>query len=675
MLTLWSRAAQNPGTCRCISSVSNVPAMAARRGHTCLPRCWALGTPTSTFFYTTIFAAGLAMDAKAKVDRNRQWDDAFSQLREALDHPLNPTSTQQKAERTKKSAEPQTYGPQEPGGSPQDSDWDTVRRLASTDLGDELALHDWEVSRLDSAAQTWADLGFDSRMPGAQVLAWPANTGRDLIPYHLPPQSLWAPDSLRWKAMRRRHSHKKLAMQEMVTGLLIHNLIRHADLARTLTKADDLLSRLSPEIRHILSYTEEQASTVRADFLQDMERLHRVHASSPVEMINRARMLVTQTAAPSYFQDADGDFYDICKQMNESIKQLVQNCGKGDEREKGVVIAKICHNLLVSTASPDLHTFNILISGFTLWRRARLVDDVIAALFASKTRPNELLCRQILDHYTMQSRPEDFTRFVAKMRGVGDALTLASPTININEAGQERLIRVNAEKIYQKVYPTPMVFGSLINGVLKFAGFDRALDVYYEMKADGWGLTIPGLTRLLADCVRRADWQSGIYVWEEINSIKAKVKPSYVAKAYHHMLSLCSVTGNTVAFNQILNEVAKRGFDQKNILNAALKTTRWAQHKRNNLAPAWAADNLMIAVSGYANDASPFNKMVDDYLPDDVELGAGDSTQPSSEGSPAMQNQEHNTEDMKERTPIDPMEAWSAWVEHEVGERPKDPKL
>lgn len=672
MLALWSRVTQNPGTCRCVSCVSNAGAVARRRGQRGLGGSWVLGTPTSTFLYTTVFAAALTIDARAKSDRNRQWDDAFAQLRDALDRPPNV------ARPARGAAEPdQTSLPaaeHDSNGIFEESDWQSVRRVANMDLGSTGCPAQREASQLDAAAQTWQDLHFDSRLPGAQALAWPANTGRDLIPHNLPPQSLWAPDVLRWKAMRRRHTRKKMAMQELATGFLIHNLVKHAGLARFSASADDILKRLSPHIRHIASSPGDEIGTAREAFLADMERLHLTDVNSSAEHIANARVHVASPGIPSYHQDADGDFYEICKQMNDSIAQLLRQCGKGNDREKALVVAKICHNLLVSTAAPDLHTFNILIAGFKLWRNASLVDDAIAAFFASKIRPNELVCTQILNHYSTQSRPNDFSRFVARMRGVGDALALANPAINVNEAGQDRLVRINEDKVYQKVHPTPMVFAALIDGVMKFAGFDRALDVYYEMKADGWGLAIPALTRLLGDCIRRADWEGGTYVWEEINSIKTKVKPSYVAKAYHHMLSLCSVTGNTVAFNQVLAEIAKRGFDQRSIINAAMKTTRWAQHKKDNMAPAWAADNLMIAVSGYLNDAKPSNNTFDEHLLDDMDFEDVPYTQQSSEESPAARTMQSNTGLLTKDNPIDTREAWSSWVEHEFGERPKDPK-
>jgi hypothetical protein len=348
--------------------------------------------------------------------------------------------------------------------------------------------------------------------------------------------------------------------------------------------------------------------------------------------------------------------------MNQGISRLLRRVGPKDEQEKVFAVAKVCHNLLVSTAAPDLQTYNILLSGFRSWGHTKLVDDVIAAFYSAKIRPNEILCRHVLGHYVSKGRSASFSRFVARMRGVDDALMLATPSVTITEECNDRLVRVEDDKVYQKVHPTPMVFTALIKGVLEFAGFDRALDIYYEMKADGWGLDMPGLLALLRDCIRRVDWEGGTYVWEEINSIKTKAKPKYVAKAYQNMLGLCSVTGNTVAFNKVLNEVVKRGFDQQLILKAAFTATQMAQHMGDNTAPAWVADNLMIAVSSYLNDAKSSKAELDDAVMDDDTF---------TQHLPLARNTEPVTSDES----VDQKEAWSSWVEHELGEKPKDPEL
>jgi hypothetical protein len=633
--------------------------VARRGGQTALRGSWAFGTPTSTFVYTTIFAAGLAIDARAKAARNKQWEQAFAHLEEAAGSQPSREGAKE-TEAATESAHPPYYHGVHLANLPRDLDWAVMGRIVGMELEDDEILQAKEIrSQIrDYAEMDWDDLRFDSRYPGAQALEWPANTGPDLVRYNLPPQSLWAPDVLRLAAMRRRHTWKKLAMQNLSAGFLVHRLLRGADVARFSATASDEFTKLAPQIQKVIAMTAEEDQAARLEILEAIEYLQRAPVDSPTAEIDTARIRVDHPAIPSYRQDADGDFYGITKQLNQGLRRLLQNTDKGNDRKQALALTKICHNLLVSSASPDLQTFNTLLAGFRRWHRPASVDSVIAAFYTHKIRPNEITCREILGHYAFELRADDFSRFVAKMRGVGDALTLANPNITVNEASQGRLVRINQEKVYQKVYPTPIVFGALMSGVMRFAGFDRALDIYYEMKADGWGLDVPGLTKLLADCVRRADWEGGLYVWEEINSIKTKAKTHDMAGAYNHMLSLCSITGNTVAFNQILNDLAKGGFDRKAIIDAATKTTRWAQSKKGTLAPAWVVDNVMIAVADYMHDvksSDPVNV---------ADMVNSDDAMFKQHGPDVTEAAKSSTEDKKD--------LWAAWVEHEFGERPKD---
>jgi hypothetical protein len=545
---------------------------------------------------------------------------------------------------------------------PRDFDWEAMQRVVGMELDDDKVLQAQETKSQirDYAEMDWEDLSFDSRYPGEQSLEWPANTGPDIVRYNLPPQSLWAPDALRLAAMRRRHTWKKLALQNLSCGLLIHELLRRGNIARFSSTASDELAKLAPQIQEVIAMTEDEGQQARLDILEAIENLHRTPVNSSVEDIDHARIRVDHPAIPSYHQDADGDFYAITRQLNEGLKRLLEDKHKGDDLKRALGLAKICHNLLISSASPDLQTINLLLAGFRRWQCPGLVDSVIAAFYVHKIRPNEITCREILGHYAFGSRPDDFSRFVAKMRGVGDALMLANPNITVNEASQDRLVRVNPEKLYQKVYPTPIVFGALLSGVMKFAGFDRALDIYYEMKADGWGLDVPGLTKLLGGCVRRADWDGGLYVWEEINSIKMNAKYRDMARAYSHMLSLCSITGNTVAFNQVLTDLSRGGFDRKAIIDGAEKTTRWAKKKKEHLAPAWVADNVLIAVADYMNVARSSDQVsMADVVDGDDEL--------FKQCSPDSAHDVVSNE-------VDKKEMWASWVEHEFGERPRVPE-
>ena len=549
-----------------------------------------------------------------------------------------------------------------------DSEWAAARRTVGMELNHDLTSPslDTQLQNQNLPSSLW-----DEQQPSGVHSEWPANTGPNLQPYHLPPQSLWAPEMVRLKAMRRRHTWKKLALQELSTSLLIHNLIALVNVQRfSRTAFSDPNSILSSQLQDVAMMAQPQAELARKDLLSNIELLHNMDADSAADNVVIATRHPDQLAVPSYHQDADGDFHIICQQMNRSINQLLQKVSTANDREEAQVILKICHNLLVSTASPDIHTFNALISGFRRWRRPRYVDAVIAAFYVHKLRPDEITCREIMGHYVVARRPDDFSRFVAKMRGVDDALMLADSKITVNAASHGRLIRVRKNKLYQKVHPTPMVFSALILGVLKFAGFDRALDIYYELKADGWGLDVQGLTTLLADCIRRSDWEGGTYLWEEIDNIKTKASSNDMAKAYYHMLSLCSITRNTVAFNQILSDVARRGLDRRSIMHAATVQTRRLRKASEYLAPAWTADNVLIAASDFIKGSQP--NTADAVVNADYD-DMNSRNDPTVDGE-SEEEEEYMNEDIVEETTSTAKDAWTSWVEHEFGIKPKDPE-
>jgi pentatricopeptide repeat protein len=660
MRALWSRAAPSPGSCAparaCVVAVSVAGFPAVRRRQSTLVQPWRV---------------------------------AYKRMRKARDRPLSAAEKLWASEGAQWAAM-SDHTPLE--ALPADLDWVAVEQAVAMDVvddDDDVGLLHKMHSRAyddpddpDDLDVSWNDLRFDSSLPGTQALQWPPNTGRPVAPYNLPPQSLWAPDELRWAAMRRRLTWKKLSMSEFVTALLIHNLMRALNVGVRFID----LSSLSPQIARLAALSPAEAQRAKQDIHDSLARLRMTPVDSRADDIARAREHPEQPAIPCYTQDADGDFHAVAQQLNRGLRHLLHHASskKMPDMDVADIVAKICHNLLVSSASPDVQSYNILLTGFKRLRRPDLVDRVVDAFHASKIRPNEITCREVLGHYITQSRPEDFSQFVSLMRGVGDALMLANPATNVNEASQGRLVRVSNTKVYQKMYPTPMVFGVLIGGVMKFAGFDRALDVYYEMKADGWGLDVPSLNRLLGDCIRRQDWEGGSYVWQEISSIKTIAMPYDMARSYEFMLSLCSVTGQTAAFNRLLSEVVMRGFDRKSILDAAMDATHWAQRKRTSHAPAWAADNVMIAVSGFVSDSKWASRL--EEMPADVEQD-DDMFVHSALGENASEYEDDDDDDDDDDDGPDTgpgseeldrikadQESWASWVEAEFGERPKDPE-
>ncbi|KAL1599778.1 hypothetical protein SLS60_007582 [Paraconiothyrium brasiliense] len=646
MIALWSRAIRTPGTCRCTSCSVNTSAVARRAGATGFKGAWVFGTPTSTFVYTTVFAAGLAIDAKAKRSRNEQWDSAFETIREelrALQTPAgrNPTDNVHKRDAGRSV-----------GSLPSDVEWDDVFKAIGMDMIDDAVFEkrQMESDTLAIPEVLWDLLHADARSNGPSLLDWPASTAPNPGPrYNLPPQSLWALERVRLKALRNRQIRKKLAIQELSICLLIHHLLGHS---RAYLSSDDDLASLSPHISSVAHLTPHERQKVKREILANLRAVQTTRKEEWPEDEMSIRLDPQFKAEPQYFQDNDGDFYHITEQLNVAIKKLFEEYHDKRKSPEHVAIAtaKICHNLLISSAAPNLQTFNILLTGFQKLEQPRLVDDVIKGMYVCRIRPNEITCAAILDHYTETQSPAEFSQFVAKMRGVSDALMMARPDITVNAAGGGRLVRISESRVYQKVYPTPMVFHALMYGVLKFAGFERAMDIYYEMKEDGWGLDVRGLSRLLDDCLHRADWQGGLVVWEEIANIKGRVNHDVLTKAYAQFLSLCSVAQKPAAFNTVLSDVVTRGYNRKAILKSVKEMTGAVRPKKGYLAPAFTADNLLIAVSDYMKSGEAAEAETAPFF---------EETDPSSSQDDAQSQEEGIAEQ------ADP---WDAWVEHELGE-------
>lgn len=534
----------------------------------------------------------------AKRKRNEQWEAAFADLREEISQPPEIDDIPNDGGFEEVESIGKSFFKPVEDIFPNGVDWDRIYSVAGMELVDD-GVFRRRLSRMqveDFSESFWNLLRFDSRLPGAPSPEWPANTGRPLTRHYLPPQSLWAPEHMRWTAIRRRQTTKKLATQGLSVGLLIHALLDHVNMSQV---SPDALKSLSPYIQDVARLDKSMKRNAWCEIRDIKYRITMIPAED-TRLIETEMINAHASGIPQYHQDGDGDFYHITEQMNTAIRTLLQKCKHPDQI--ALTTAKLCHNLLVSSAAPDVQTFNALIFAFGKWRRPRLIDDVIVALKNCHIRPNEITCAAVLNHYVQTNRPDEFSKYVARMRGINQALMLARPDVIISDASQGRLVRRSETKVYQKVHATPMVFNSLMLGVLKFAGFERAVDIYCELKEDGWGLDIPGLCHFLDDCIRRGDWQGGLFVWTEIDSIKAKAKRDNMLEAYTKMLGLCLVTGKTVGFERMLREAVRAGFDRKSLTRQARVLEDKAHMMPDpQLAPDLAAD-LVVNVSDYLSD-------------------------------------------------------------------------
>lgn len=544
--------------------MSNTTAL-ARRATIAAGKRLSRPGPSSTLLYSTIFAAAAVADGEAKRNRRDQWDAAISSAKKSVDPAKKSVERTSTVEGGVDGTD--TWFP-EPWRAPWLNDSDVLQRDRT--IGVEVindGIIDFEYRSGDDLE---GDLGgLWELLAGGARTDWPLNTGAQLFPHHLPPQSLWAPDHIRTKALRRRrYVWKKMRRIEISVAKLVYGLLERTKLYG---QPEVVTNTLPMGIRSIAALEPEEFHTSINDISLCLESV----IQTPIERVDEIRL--PNVACPNYRQDVHGEFHVVCDEMNSALQAIFRHRSTEPERT-GELVAKVCHNLLISSAPPDIRTYNILISGFARLERPELCSAAIKSFLETKIRPNEITCAAILDFYMQTNQPTEFSNFVALMRGINQGLMLAKPDIWINNAAKSRLARLSNGKVVQKVHQSPLIFNALMHGVLKFAGCDRAMEIYHEMKSDGWGLGYKGLMMFLEDCAKQQDWANGSLVWEEIQVLKKKTwamgghetknHRRWEHRAYNIMLDLCRNTGHPIAFAEILKEAIARGHSRKTVLKA-----------------------------------------------------------------------------------------------------------
>ncbi|KAH0382511.1 hypothetical protein KCU92_g6172, partial [Aureobasidium melanogenum] len=538
MQTLWSRIAQTGLSCHCPSCVSAGASGVARRTTSAAgrrPVRWAL---SSTFVYSGIFAAAATTDAGFKQKRREQWDRAIADIKHDLDQPAldKPTVTQELAQAQKEKEEHIQTEQEKEEAVP----W----KLLFDDLREAILDDPHEEAQLDGPI-------------------WPANTGADLYRPFVAPSSIYAKPFHRERALATRWTTKKIRTTELAVDKLILRMLLHLDdlgfrndIGTVVpTSCSDFFGASTSHLKALLLYTNNQhmeATTFPDPFAQvnDLPRQHKYGVT--------------------YRQDALGEFHLTAQHLNSALGQLFEK-EKSGQLAYEELVAKIAYNLYISSAPPDLDCWNTLLCGFMDCGDIFLVNPTLNAIRNANVRHNEITIRATLKYYIMVNSPDRFVTFVDRVRGLGNGLMLAKPIVTINDSGRPRLVLKDNGKIVQKPYHTPGVFETIVQGVLHFAGFDVALRICKDMRREGWGLSIRGLTPLLDDRARNADYKVGCQIWDLIKMLQAESKAKgnqerLFARTYSAMLRLCSACNDMARFDEILREARAAKYEHKDLL-------------------------------------------------------------------------------------------------------------
>ena len=499
MQAFWSRAAQTRSSCRC-SACLHVASAIARRTTTAASKRRLNVGDLFTACYSTIFGTAVFADAKAKQQRRKEWDLAIAEAKAgiSMDEP-------ERVERTVPDA-----------GHPQN-----LPSIVRSVLGERrLRAADWNGTSLTTSRTIHhdpVDITLDLHLK--QSLAIPTVT-HQLSPS--PEVEGYWPDGAYTnfsprEPLARLHVDK---MEEMISKLVTRLLLRSRDLSNlvdfSIAKTD-----ISFQVKEIA------------------KRLESLQGSD--------------TRLPSY------TFYDLRAaalerwRLNSAIQTLLENTAT-DHSNVGLILAKICYNLLVSSTPPNIQTYNILIHYLTRLRLYELAQVVVDSfLYESKFKPSSTTIQLILNHYSVQKDTAGFRAIVNRMRAADGDMRMRKRSLDslckpqIQEWAMTTKVLQKGGYLREKIPRDSNIFDSLINGFLELDLLKSAVRYLRAALREGMQVSSKTLLRVVEECTRVLDYEAGLLVlrallrqWEE-DSSSTILYSSQARLAVHRLFGLCGI--------------------------------------------------------------------------------------------------------------------------------------
>ncbi|KAL8868736.1 MAG: hypothetical protein Q9174_004787 [Haloplaca sp. 1 TL-2023] len=283
---------------------------------------------------------------------------------------------------------------------------------------------------------------------------------------------------------------------------------------------------------------------------------------------------------PRYDADRAED-PDSADELNARLYSLLQSTNRPSTFTPQL-IPKICSHLLSSTSPPNIHTFNLLLSEFGSKRQDHLIVPLLASLYRSHVRPNEITLAETLKHYIRKDDSQRFRQYVNRMEGFCHGLQRAHPDMyipdlfkfhyrvrriplvsvegevqdeyyDLSDVSSSELIAMKENatvKVYEKPRCNLEVHRALIKGSLFFNGLFAGLYHYRKMVSEGWESDQDILFSILHHCIVHAEWDAGVATWSHIQRRGDLVDEN----GYLLMLQLCQRCDRQDAIQEVLRD-------------------------------------------------------------------------------------------------------------------------
>jgi hypothetical protein len=508
MQVLWSRA-QARAACRCGSCLH---AAIARRTTTAAGRRRLKISDVFTACYSTILATAAFADAKVKEDRRKEWDRVIAEAKAGV-----PGNELEDVEGTYSQPMSNSQGPilnsaenlqatvlLEPALGVPDV-WMAPPRIQETPLGNKLSLLDSQLKNIPIlSASIYKQKTVDLRTSDSDPID-------DMVGEHQDPELL--------PREPRKELHLR-KMEEMIVKLVDRLLLQ--------------TSMFSVESSVVLG-----ANDVREQMNDIAERIEALRTGF--------------THLPSYsWADRES-----VEEQRSALHRLLSVLCHGTTPSKpsvDLMLAKICYNLLISTAPPSIFTYNTLLREFNRLRQPHLTQIVVDSYFyESRFKINSTTGRLILDHYRIKQDPKGFNTIIKRMGGHDKSMRIERRHTSLlwKESAKEwalaNKVIHRGSFIYQKMPRGADVFDSLICGSLEMKSVRCAIRYVRAAFREGSEVTSETLCNVIKKCLAEVDRLAGISLlrailcWTVHCDVSATFYTKTIRSLLYRLVSLCGM--------------------------------------------------------------------------------------------------------------------------------------
>ncbi|KAI1399140.1 hypothetical protein F4819DRAFT_466106 [Hypoxylon fuscum] len=452
MHSLWSRAAQAQSSCRCRICLHSGRSI-ARRSTTAASRRKVTAADLFTACYTTILGTATVIDAHRKESRTKELDEKLEKARAALNN----------------------LSVQEPTG--QQGGQSNQPEAGTTNF-----------SRNCSHEPRKTGPG-SSNAPGALLQELSALYG--ITPRPLPRQS-WSQNQLEWAQVE-----SAIATEQQDPSYTLREPRSDQQLQRTTNTVIELVNRLIWQI-HSCESTQRQDSTGK-----------NADATGTDDIWKELRDVLQSSHYPSYRHPSiEADEAARTRSiLGESIRRIFNQGANPKD-----TVAKICYNVLTSSAPPSIFTYNTLIAGFNRIQRPDLAQTVIDSYINDTAWPatqQTIVC--LLNHYRGTNQLDGIRHTIQRMRGVKDTglfFRIVDKNVIYSQDWLEWADKNCASRKYAYVQRAPRsddVFNSIVKGWLYCGEVGNACTALIACLRNGGFVAVQTLQELFTACLSTAD--------------------------------------------------------------------------------------------------------------------------------------------------------------------------